>query len=247
MTTGYDEAVETLYRGPLDTFVVDRKRLAGELKAGGDKAGAARLAKLGRPSISAWTVNQLFWHEREAFERLLAAARRVKTGEHDAGAAHRQALSALRALGAARLVSGGHAAAEPTLRRVTMTLSALAATGSFEPDPAGALVADRDPPGFEAFGVAAERKPQPEAKSREQAAAERKRAEVERQRLEEERARKHAERQRLKAALSAAQTDAATHQRETERLRHELGGAEAKLEKARSTVTKLKDALAALD
>ncbi len=261
MTTSYDAAVETLYRGPLDGFVVDRKRLASELKAEGDAAGAARLAKLGRPSMSAWAVNQLWWHERAAFDRLIAAAARLKKGERDAGDAHRQALTSLRALAAARLVGGGHAAAESTLRRVTMTLSALAATGGFEPDPPGALVADRDPPGFEALGFggqepvgAAEAHVEPRrehddtaAKRREQAELERKRAAAERQRLEEERARKHAERQRLKTALSVAQTEAVAAHREVERLRYELVGAEAKLEKAQGAVTKLKEALAALD
>src|SRR5690242_4117936 len=105
----YDAAVETLYRGSLDTFVAERKRLAGELKASGDKEGAARLSKLGRPSISAWAVNQLWWHEREAFERLFASAEHVKKGKREAAAEHREALAALRALAAARLVSAGHA------------------------------------------------------------------------------------------------------------------------------------------
>src|SRR5215470_11597167 len=115
----YDGAVEALYRGPLDAFVPERKRFAAELKANGDKEGAARLAKLGRPSISAWAVNQLWWNEGEAFERLLASAERLRRGEHDAGAEHQRALTALRTLAATRLEGGGHAASESTLRRVT--------------------------------------------------------------------------------------------------------------------------------
>jgi hypothetical protein len=261
MPTPYDAAVEALYRGPLDTFVAERKRLAGELKAARDKESAARLSKLGRPSISAWAVNQLWWHEREAFERLFASAERLKQGKRDAASTHREALAALRALAAARLVSAGHSAAESTMRRVTLTLSALAVTGSFDPDPAGALAADRDPPGFEAFGLGS-KAPEDErdtgatetkhgadaaqAKRREQAERERKRAAEERQRLEEERARKKAEREKIRSELSAAQDDAATIQRDAERLRHELRGVEAKLEKAQHDVDKLKEALAAL-
>jgi hypothetical protein len=261
MPTAYPAAVETLYRGPLDTFVTERKRLAGELKSAGDKEGAARLLKLGRPTVSAWAVNQLWWHEREAFERLFTSAEGLKKGKRDAGAEHREALAALRALAAARLVSSGHAAAESTLRRVTLTLSALAAAGSFEPDPAGALASDRDPPGFEALGsVSTEADEEPDtpaaetkhgagdaqAKRREQAERERKRAAEERQRLEEERARKKAEREKIKSEMSIAQGDAATLHREAERLRHELHGVEAKLDKARDRVAKLKEALAAL-
>ena len=116
MPTAYDSAVETLYRGPLDTFVAERKRLAGELKAAGDKEDAARLAKLGRPSISAWAVNQLWWHERKALEHLFASAERVRKSKQGAAAEHREALADLRSLAAARLVSAGHAAPEATMR-----------------------------------------------------------------------------------------------------------------------------------
>jgi DNA repair exonuclease SbcCD ATPase subunit len=252
----YDEAVQALYRGPLETFVAERKRLAAELKAGGDKEGAARLAKLGRPSISAWAVNQLFWYEREAFERLLTTADRVRRGERDASAEYQRALSALRALAAACLAASGHVAAEATLRRVTTTLSALAVTGGFEPDPLGALVADRDPPGFEVLhtlpsqaerGADIVRDGTAEAKRREQAELERKRAEAERRRLEEERARTRAEREKLKTALGEAQANAQRQEREVDRLRQELNHVEAQLADARSAMAKLKEALAALD
>src|SRR5258706_13403428 len=88
MASAYDAAVETLYRGSLDTFVAERKRLANELKAKGDKEAAGRLAKLGRPSISVWAVNQLGGHERETFERLFATAERLRKGELAAHAQH---------------------------------------------------------------------------------------------------------------------------------------------------------------
>jgi hypothetical protein len=260
MSTAYTAAVEALYRGAVDAFVTERKRLAAELKAAGDKEGAARLVKLGRPSISAWAVNQLWWHERKTFERLFESAERLKKGDREAGAAHREALAELRGLAAARLESAGHAAPDATLRRVTMTLSALAVAGSFEPDPAGALAADRDPPGFEAFALgteapgdapqrnapAAKHGVQEAPKGRDQAELERKRAAEERRRLEEERARRKAERERLTRELRAAQGDAATLERDAERLRHELRDAEARLEKARGKIEKIKEALADL-
>jgi hypothetical protein len=149
----YDEAVSQLYRAPHEGFVAERKRLAAELKAGGDKAAAARFIKLGRPPISAWAVNQLWWHEQESFRELLDAAAKVRAGARAATSAHREALARLRTRAGELLLEGGHGAAEGTLRRVTATLSALAAAGGFDPDPPGALAADRDPPGFEALGV----------------------------------------------------------------------------------------------
>jgi hypothetical protein len=266
MATSYDEAVRDLYRGGLDSFVADRKRLAGELKALGDKEGAARLAKLARPSISAWAVNQLWWNEREPFESLLATAARLRKGDHDASAAHQRALSELRALAADVLKNAGHAASESTLRRVATTLSAVAASGGFEPDPPGALAADRDPPGFETFDLTSAdfvRAPRSEQRrettrqverTTEDADADRKRAELERKRaaeerrlLEEAQARKRAERQRLEGALSAARADALAARRDAERLRLEVSAAERKLEKADAAVAKLKEALAALE
>src|SRR4051812_33386644 len=149
----YDEAVASLFQVPLDQFVTERKRLAGELKAAGDKDGAAKLAKLARPPISAWVVDQLWWHARAAFEALFETARRLRDGRLDATAAHRDALAKLRTQAAKLLTDAGHGTTEATLRRVTLSLSALAAAGGWDPDPPGALSADRDPPGFEAIGI----------------------------------------------------------------------------------------------
>jgi hypothetical protein len=153
MLPSYDSAVAELYQAPHASFVEERKRLAADLKASGDKAGAAQLAKLGRPPISAWVVNQLWWHARDAFDALFASAARLRDGDLGATAAHREALTNLRVRATAMLSDAGHGTTETTLRRVSQTLSALAAIGSFEPDPPGALSADRDPPGFEAVGI----------------------------------------------------------------------------------------------
>ena len=149
----YDDAVASLYQVPIDRFVAERKRLAGELKAAGDKDGAARLAKLARPPISAWVVDQLWWQARDAFDALFDTAQRLRDGKLDAMAAHRDAIAKLRAEAAKILTSAEHTANEATLRRVTQTLSALAASGGWDPDPPGALSADREPPGFEAIGI----------------------------------------------------------------------------------------------
>jgi len=149
----YDDAVASLFQAPLDQFVAERKRLAGELKAAGDKPGAAKLGKLARPPISAWVVDQLWWHARAAFDALFETAEQLRDGKLDAMAAHRDAIAKLRAQATKLLVAAEHGATEATLRRVTQTLSALAAGGGWDPDPPGALSADRDPPGFEAIGI----------------------------------------------------------------------------------------------
>jgi len=159
----YDEAVAELYQSPHAAFVTERKRLAGELKAAGDKTGATKLGKLPRPPISAWAVNQLWWHAREAFDAMLESAERLREGDLSASAEHREAIAKLRKRASSILEDAGNSAAEATLRRVTTTLAAVAATGGFDPDPPGALGADRDPPGFEALGIAPEPRAKPAA------------------------------------------------------------------------------------
>lgn len=155
MTTKYDAAVAELYRAPHDAFVAERKRLAKELGAAGDKSGAAMLAKLTRPSVSAWATNQLYARAREPFDQLFASAAKLREGDLEAGAEHRRLTAKLVARAAEILKEAGHGASEGTLRRVSANLAALAAAGSFDPDPPGALSHDRDPPGFDvlAFGA----------------------------------------------------------------------------------------------
>jgi hypothetical protein len=162
----YDDALQELYQAPLTQFVAERKRLAGELKSGGDAAGAKRLLERKRPTVSAWVVNQLYWHARDAFDEMLATAEQLRKGHLKASGNHREAIAKLRKRAAALLEDSGHAATESTLRRVTTTLSALAATGGFDPDPPGTLAADRDPPGFEAVGIPSPREDEDEEKDK---------------------------------------------------------------------------------
>src|SRR5450432_3017527 len=97
MESSYDEALAALYQTPHESFVAERQRLSAELKASGDKATAARLAKLARPTISAWAVNQLWWHARSAFDELFETAGELRAGKLAASSAHRQALAKLSA------------------------------------------------------------------------------------------------------------------------------------------------------
>lgn len=262
--SGYDDAFFALYRANFADFVAERKRLSAELKAAGDKDGAARLAKLARPPVSAWAVNQLWWAERDAFEALIRAAAQVKVGDREASKHHRDALSNLRERAARLLQEAGNAATESTLRRVTTTLSAIAAIGGFAPDPAGALSSDRDPPGFEAlgFGDATSSRtattgatdvhhkkasaPDDAAARRERAAAERA-ADVEKRRIEAEaRAARLAERQRLSASLREARHLQTTQQSELSRMRGELDAAEQRLKQTQALLAELEQKLASL-
>jgi hypothetical protein len=273
----YDDAVASLFQAPLEQFVAERKRLAAELKTAGDKAGAARLAKLARPPISAWAVNQLWWHGRAAFEAMFETAQRLRDGKLDATTAHRDAIARLRARAAQILTDAEHGATEATLRRITQTLAALAASGSWDPDPPGALSADRDPPGFEAVGISLAPPPpaetKPEVKHDEVAAARERRdakaaaseaAEARRRkeldeaaeraeeaarlrRAEADRAKAAAERHRYEAALRTAKGDVAQREREVARLEKDLTAARDMVDQAKAVVEDLEARLAQLE
>ena len=249
----YDDAVRELYQAPLDRFVAERKRLTGELRAAGEAEAASALAAHKRPTLSAWAVNQLWWHAREDFDELLATAARLRSGELAAQAEHRDATARLRREAANLLEAAGHPASEPTLRRVTTTLAALAAAGGFDPDPPGALAGDREAPGFEAAGITLAAEPahgdgHPRAHgnghAHDHAARLRARiaGEAERARRaaeQAESARVKAERHRLEAALRTAQAEVESRERA-------LAGAQQAFADAQRTVTELEAKLAEL-
>lgn len=157
-----DDAADALYGAPLKQFVEERKRLAADLKAAGDKAAAAAVAKLAKPGMSAWVVNQLWREARGEMQNLFDAGAKLKSGDFGAGAAQRASLLALRNKAVEVLKSDGHAPNDGTLLRVQKTLQALSAIGGFAPDEPGRLVEDRDPPGFEVLGGVTDVKKPPE-------------------------------------------------------------------------------------
>jgi len=274
MASQYDEAVAALYRAPHGEFVNERKRLAGEVKAAGDKAGATKLGKLVRPPISAWTVNQLWWQARDEFDALFASAEKLRGGDLGATGEHRDAIAKLRQRAQALLAEAGHAATESTLRRVTTTLAALAASGGFDPDPAGALSADRDPPGFEAVGITApamierhtkkdddkparakpDRADEAETSEGEDAAEAKRRADrenrelaeaaAERRREEQAEAKRLAELRGVESSISSAKSELERKQKDLDRLRKAVEQAESAVEKSRAVVDELEAKLA---
>jgi len=256
MATEFDDAVARLYQAPHAEFVAERKRLGNELSKAGHKSEAALLAKFPRPSVSAWAVNQLFWHARAEFEAFLAGAARLRAGALEAAAEHRKQSTALVNRAADLLKEAGNAASEATLRRVSANLAAIAAAGGFEPDAPGAMKSDRDPPGFDAFAGAgsfttpARVSPAPamastkaEGASAAEAARTRAAIEAERRRVAEEQARVRAERREVETALRTARTAIERRTQERTRLKGELERVEAELEAALTSERELAERL----
>jgi len=155
-----DDEVDQLFQLPLSEFTGARNTLAARLKQTG-RAGDANLVKtLAKPPVSAWTVNQLYWSHREAFDTLLAAGQRFHKAQtagkvsdmRAALEARRDALTNLADLAATVLVEAGHNPSGDTIRRITTTLEALSAYASVADGPTlGRLSEDVDPPGFESL------------------------------------------------------------------------------------------------
>jgi len=238
-----DDQIDRLFAGPLAGFTAARNTLAKSLK--GDDA--ARVKALTKPAIVAWAVNQVYWHARPIFDRLIESGRRLRKAQvaalegkaadvRGATAAHRDALAAA-AKETERLAAahGSH----PPPDAVTRTLEAL----SLAPDAhaPGRLTEPLQPAGFEALaglspagsrgaahaahtggGTAAHAKP---------AAAEARRAAEEEKEQEAEARRREADIRKAEAALARAQA--------AERRAHEAWlDAQREVDEARQALTR---------
>src|SRR5687767_12116073 len=104
-----EAARDELYGAAFTAFTAERKRLASELRAS-DKEAAAEVAKLPKPSLSAWVVNRLWREARDDFDALLDAGRRMRKGQLEASTDQKKALARLRSRAERTLTSDGHAA-----------------------------------------------------------------------------------------------------------------------------------------
>src|SRR6266550_5152492 len=165
-----EDDVDALFRLPLTEFTGARNALAVQFKKSGRGDEAVLVKALGKPSVTAWAVNQLYWNHREAFDRLIASGEhfhKAQTSRHGGKLAdmrtaidkRREALTQLSDLATSLLRDAGpNPVQNPSLdtsRRITSTLEAISAMSgsasrSDAPRP-GRLTHDVDPPGFEAL------------------------------------------------------------------------------------------------
>lgn len=145
-----DAGIDELYQGDLAAFVAARNALAKALKR-------PDLKTLEKPTAPAWAVNQLFWHDRAVFDRLVEASDALRAAHRDAlsgqpadlrGAetTHRAALREALSGAQRALTGGGHAASPATLDAIRRTLEALP-----HPEAHGRLVQPLAPAGLEAL------------------------------------------------------------------------------------------------
>jgi len=95
--------LDALFTKPLSEFTKARDDLAKKLKSAGDREGAASVKAMRKPSVSAWTLNQLARRYPQRMDALLEAGeglREAQRGALEAGGAKalREASQAHRAL-----------------------------------------------------------------------------------------------------------------------------------------------------
>jgi len=171
----FAEMEERLYGADLDAFVKERTAAAKDLRGRGERGEAAAVAKLPKPSVAAWIVNQLARTEAGPTGKLLEAGARLRdvqlgTGSaSDLRAAADAQEAALRSLmrSAERIAAERGSATPATLDRVRETLHAAALDAELaEQVRRGVLVREERAVGFP-MGLAIpeeRRRPAPKAK-----------------------------------------------------------------------------------
>ena len=81
MATAESDEVDSLFQVALIEFTSARNALAAKLKKEGRAEEAERVKTLGKPSVSAWVANQLYWKQRKSFDRLIAAGEQFRKAQ----------------------------------------------------------------------------------------------------------------------------------------------------------------------
>jgi hypothetical protein len=225
-----DAQIDGLYRLPLAEFTRERNALAKTQRG----ADATHVRTLGKPTVVAWAVNQVYWQSRATYQALMKAGDALRhaqiaalTGTHAdlraASEAHRRALADA-AKEAERLA--GAAGSHPALDALMRTFEALSLAKEAPAAP-GRLVDALQPAGFEALSgvtpkvrlpasaeAAANNKPDtPKVEDAKRRAAEEKKRAAEEKKRAAAVKRAEAELERARAKMTAAE-DAVRRARE---------------------------------
>jgi hypothetical protein len=153
-----ENSIDRLFQTALPEFTEARNRLTSDLRSQGEPEAAARVKSLLKPSVSAWAANQLYWRQRDAWDRLVDLGDRWRSAQQRVLAGEALAEERRSGLGAARehcrrfLSELGQGVGAAVLARLGETLEAIATYGSAAPLTArGRLSADLAPPGFAAL------------------------------------------------------------------------------------------------
>lgn len=234
-------------------FVAERDRLAGKLRAGDRREEAEQVKALRKPTVPAWTINQLARQERREIDLLLDAGHRLREAQEgvlagkdrksldEARHTEREALARLREA-AGRILADAGRGSETALNRVMQTLQAAAVSAEGRELLArGRFTGDLEATGFELLAPLAQgerKRTAPAKKTARPREPKRGRQEV-RERLE-------AARTQLREARSgarAAEKELREAEREAGKARRELARAEEQVEKRQAAVAQAQAAV----
>ncbi len=266
--------VDELYCLALDRFVAERDALARELRGEKRREEAAAVAKLPKPAVAAWAVNQVVRSQAKAARALwdagdavLAVQRRAVAGEaagdelRAAIAGQREALTPLADAARGMLTGRGAFLGEQAVQAVIETLHAAAVDPEARRDVeagrlarplrlAGLGAFPAGPAGRRADGAKEAAEPEPEAAEAPPAAdAEEAKAAKRREAQEAKRRAAAAAKQRAAAerAVAGARRARETALQRVERRRSELEAAEAELARLDEELEAAEAALGDLD
>ena len=122
-----EDEIDALFKLPLGEFTPARNALAAQFKKAGQQAQADAAKALPKPSVAAWTVNQLYWRHRGPYDRLIEAGDRFRqvqsaqtrnpAGVREHLEARREAQAVLVRIAADVLRDGGYSGARDIGRR----------------------------------------------------------------------------------------------------------------------------------
>jgi len=154
-----EAALDELYGEPLDSFTSKRNELAAKLKAAGDGAAAAEIKRLKKPSVGAWTINQLVRGQPDAVGDLLEVREALEAADsakdlRELSKRRRELVAELTTRAKDILDPSPHGASHQALEKVSQGLLAGGSDEERELLERGRLTREPSSSGLEALGFA---------------------------------------------------------------------------------------------
>ena len=156
-------ALDALFRARPEQFTATRNQLVAELQRAGKTSAADAIAKLPRPPLLIWAINQVARENPAAVDRLLATADELKRAQLGRASvevpvvakAYQEAIALLVEQSLAHMTGAGHATTAAARNRLTGTLMAAATAPTLrELLREGRLSREQTTTGFDVFGDA---------------------------------------------------------------------------------------------
>lgn len=149
--------VDELYGLPLEEFTEARNRLVRELQDRGDKESANQVRSLRKPSLPAWTVNQLARRHQDELKELMDLRDKLASGDasgfRSASTEQRKLVASLTDHARPILEESGHPASRSTIDAISKTLLAGGTETERDLILSGRLTRELAPSGFEGLPV----------------------------------------------------------------------------------------------